>query len=168
MASNETNCAQGGEPLEPSATEAASSPQCGGPAVPPAPVGTSRTSTRRLARVAIVGGLCVLVIGIATAVSYPIIRDELERARVATGPVGAQGRRNNAKARGVDWSESEPDDPSERCELRVYRDQPGGETIVVLTPPGKMTEFGPNENRDRSRFVNEMVRQAVSWPCAMA
>ena len=37
-----------------------------------------------------------------------------------------------------------PEDPSEGCELRVFRNQPGGERSLVAEQPGKMTEFRPN------------------------
>jgi tetratricopeptide (TPR) repeat protein len=110
---------------------------------------------------AVVGGLAVLVIGIACAVCYPIVSDELERARLAKASEPAATNKN-AQAAAPSASDSEPDDPSERCELRVFRDQPGGETIVVLTQPGKMTEYGPKQkDKDRSRLIGELVRQSV-------
>jgi hypothetical protein len=51
-----------------------------------------------------------------------------------------------------------PEDPSERCELRVFRDQPGGERIVVVTEPGKITEFQPDISAKRSRLTRELMR----------
>ena len=43
----------------------------------------------------------------------------------------------------------------------MFSSQPGGETIVVLTEPGKMTEFRPNYYGNRGRLFRELVRQAV-------
>ena len=112
---------------------------------------------RRQGRAALVGGLAVMVIGIAAAVSYPMVREELERARMGAATRAAKNQPAAAPAPRV----TVPEDPSERCELQMFRDQPGGETIVVLTQPGKMTEFRPNYYASHSRLTRELVRQAV-------
>lgn len=54
-----------------------------------------------------------------------------------------------------------PEDPSERCELRVFRETPGGEAVIALTEPGKMTEFRPGLFAHRGRLAREIVRQGV-------
>ncbi|SIO46894.1 hypothetical protein SAMN05444166_4999 [Singulisphaera sp. GP187] len=53
------------------------------------------------------------------------------------------------------------EDPSERCELQVFANQPGGETIVFLTEPGRMTEFRAGYYGNHSRLAREIVRQAL-------
>lgn len=54
-----------------------------------------------------------------------------------------------------------PEDPSERCELRIFRGESGSDPVVVLTGPGKMTEFRPGYFGGHSRLAREVVRQAV-------
>ena len=54
-----------------------------------------------------------------------------------------------------------PQDASERCELRIFRGPTGGEPVVVVTEPGKLTEFRPDYYGSRSRLTREVVRQAV-------
>ncbi|SIO46872.1 hypothetical protein SAMN05444166_4997 [Singulisphaera sp. GP187] len=53
------------------------------------------------------------------------------------------------------------EDPSELCELQVFADQPGGETIVYLTEPGRLPGFRPGHYGNRGRLTREIVRQAV-------
>ena len=157
----ETSCPQCGNVLTAGTTEASSCPNCGGQASAPGVVPRKiDAKVRRPGRTGLVAGLAVVAIGVAAAVCYPIVREELERARVArpVAPVAAA----NANAAAPNSGPSEPQDPSERCELRVFRDQPGGETIVVLSGPGKMTEFRRNRYYGRNgRLFRELVRQAV-------
>ena len=107
-------------------------------------------------------GLSVAVIGVACAVIYPIVRKELEQARRARAAQAATtGTAGEKPAEAAKPASAEPRDPSERCELRVFRAQPGGEAIVVLTQPGKMTEFRRNYYGTFGRLFRELVRQAV-------
>jgi tetratricopeptide (TPR) repeat protein len=78
-------------------------------------------------------------------------------ARVAHSATAA----SNSGAAAPSSSVSAQEDPSERCELRIFRNQPGGETIIVLTAPGKMTEFRPNYYGTTGRLFRELARQAV-------
>ena len=158
MTRRDTNCPQCGTPLDPDATETASCPQCGRSTSDATVLPEQRDKkTRRPGQSVLVGGLAVMVIGIAAVVSYPMLREELERARMAAATRAAKNHPAASPAPRATGAE----DPSERCELKVFRDQPGGETIVVLTEPGKMTEFRPNYYGSRSRLTRELVRQAV-------
>ena len=111
----------------------------------------------RAGRAAVVAVLGIAALGIAAAVAYPIVRKALEQARVpAATPVAARpvAAPVVARARVLE-------DPSERCELQVFRDNASGETTVVLGGPGKMTEFRPNYYGSHGRLFRELVRQAV-------
>jgi len=113
---------------------------------------------RRPGRMALFAGLAVVAIGIAAAVTYPLVRRKPEPARAGAATAAAPTTQAAAQSPGA----SEPKEPSERCELRVFPDKAGGDTVVVLTEPGKMTEFRPRSYYGRhGRLFRELVRQAV-------
>ena len=158
MAHLETNCPQCGNPLEPASNGASTCAHCtwlttaASAVAPPA-----RGKARRPVRAALVAGLALVAIGSAAAVLYPIAREQLERGRMPTAARVAASPTAAPRAPQV----PAPEDPSDRCELRVFPVQPGGEMTVVLTEPGKMTEFRPNFYGNRGRLFRELVRQAV-------
>jgi tetratricopeptide (TPR) repeat protein len=164
MAHLEMSCPHCGKRLI--SAEADSSPCCDCGGEPLAATVTPARETRRVRRIgrpAFTAGAAILVIGIAAAVVYPTVRDELERARIRV-PVQAPAPVAVATAAAVSSPIRPvpvPGDPSERCELRIFRDQAGGAPIAVLTEPGKMTDFRPNYYGNRGRLFRELVRQAV-------
>jgi hypothetical protein len=61
----------------------------------------------------------------------------------------------------VEPGEDSPADPSERCVLEVFPGKEGQTAVVVLSGPGRMTEFRPGYFGNHSRLNREFVRQAV-------
>lgn len=53
-----------------------------------------------------------------------------------------------------------PEDPSERCELRVFANA-GGVPVVGLTSPGKMSGIRSGDYGNKGRLARELIRQSV-------
>jgi tetratricopeptide (TPR) repeat protein len=161
MAHLETSCPHCGKPLDQSALKLSTCPHCGRP-LSAAGALAAQVAARGPARgrTAVVAGLAVMAIGIAATVAFPLFQGELKRAGML---VPAPAAPSGAAVSRVTPAAPVPvsADPSERCELRMFPGQPGGKTIVVLTAPGKMTEFRPNFYGNRGRLFRELVRQAV-------
>lgn len=115
--------------------------------------GKSSTGKRR-GRTAAVAAALLAILG---AAGYSIVGSLGEVGWIPGAARGADAKPAVAQAPVV----PELTDPSERCELQVFRDQPDGRTILVLTAPGKMTTFIPGTFGHHSRLARELARQAV-------
>lgn len=105
-------------------------------------------------------GAVVLTLVVLTAAGYSIAQSLREADWLfALGPQQASGAATQAKDQAAAVLAAE--DPSERCELQVFASQPGGETTLFLTEPGKMIQFRPGHYGNHSRLAREVVRQAV-------
>lgn len=114
------------------------------------------TSTRRGIRiVTLVAALTCL-----SAAGYSIAQSLREADwLLALAPQAGGDPRDQAKAQAAAALAAE--DPSERCELQVFSQPPGGESIVYLTAPGQIAGFRPGHFGNHSRLAREIVRQAV-------
>ncbi|WP_406697455.1 hypothetical protein V5E97_01225 [Singulisphaera sp. Ch08] len=97
----------------------------------------------------------VLVIFVAVTASWASLVQELNGLLALVPQVGGAAAKEQAAVA------APQDDPSERCELQVFTKQPGGETIVLLTEPGRPPRFRPGHYGHHGRLARELARQAV-------
>ncbi len=155
----ESRCPRCEGHLETDAAGAVRCPRCGSRAV------DSRLPAKRVAAKAqrpglllSVAGLAVIAAGIAAAGIYGVIARAPKQGQTAPAMPAPKTAQSTAPISSV----PEPVDASEHCELQLFPGQAGGPPIVVLTAPGKMTEF-PKQRFYGSggRLFRELIRQAV-------
>jgi hypothetical protein len=116
---------------------------------------------------AVVGGLAVLVIGIACAVCYPIARDELERVRTARGALAAgpdAAAQTGGSAPESDRAAADGSDPGElRTRLAILRTDKadGAKMVVALGRPSGPKTTNVLKDAKQATLLRELVRQAL-------
>ena len=162
MALSETSCPRCGKSLGSDPAVASGCPRCGGAgAAPGRPPAEREATAGRLRRTALIGGLAVVVIGVVAAATYPIVRQELGRSRIAAATQARprQGGANGPAAASAD----EPDSGEVRTPLAVLHTGKDGtvKTVVSLGRP-----IGPKTTdilggAKQATLLRELIRQAV-------
>lgn len=140
-----------------SVDEAIATPEAAGPL-------PTRTAGRRGGRnVAVLAVTLVVLAGAGGSIAWSLSQadwfrpGEWIRARGRAAPAAGVG----GPAVAVTPPVPRPEEPSERCELRIYRAAAADDPIVLLSAPGMQTEFHPGYHGAKSRLAREIVRQAV-------
>jgi tetratricopeptide (TPR) repeat protein len=163
MAHLEPSCPEYENPSDPGVSETSSGPESGRSASEP---GVAKV--RRPGQTALVAGLAVVVISIAGAVIYPIVREELARARMAAAVRSAPYRPGppppvmKALAEGRQVSDA-PDKAETRTRLVVLRTGKDGDArqVVALGRPVGSKNKEDSLGTRQGILDRELIRQAL-------
>jgi hypothetical protein len=164
MAHHEPSCPLCGNPREPGGTEALTCHYCGLPAPEPSvDARQSDVKESRPGRTALVAALSVLVIGIACAVSYPMVRDALAQAQTARAArtVPPQAGVNGPPAgRAVSDASDAGEVRTGVVLLRVGKAGAAKSVVALGRPTGPQTREVLAYSK-QATLLRELVRQAL-------